>query len=160
MLGIGCPDRHALQHITSPKLRRPRRLLPSRERVRSSAHPRHCRTLRRRSPNRAHSGHSALWAGTGLHARGRVKRRLSPIIGKFTVVAGVALLRRLRIHHLKSNRIARFRQGTDFSHGLGLQRPFAAEPRRGSLPLRVTRQTSPAKGSGSIASSASRIVLS
>ena len=35
MLGIGCPDRHALQRITSPKLRRPRRLLPSRERVRS-----------------------------------------------------------------------------------------------------------------------------
>jgi hypothetical protein len=36
MLGIGCPDRHALLRITSPKLRRPRRLLPSRERVRSS----------------------------------------------------------------------------------------------------------------------------
>jgi hypothetical protein len=35
MLGSGCPDRHALLRITSPKLRRPRRLLPSRERVRS-----------------------------------------------------------------------------------------------------------------------------
>src|SRR5215471_5461737 len=28
MLGIGCPDRHALQRITSPKLRRPRRCSP------------------------------------------------------------------------------------------------------------------------------------
>src|SRR5215471_6232586 len=40
MLGIGCPDRHALLRITSPKLRRPRRLLPSRERVRSSTQSR------------------------------------------------------------------------------------------------------------------------
>ena len=30
MLGIGCPDRHALLRITSSKLRRPRRVLPSR----------------------------------------------------------------------------------------------------------------------------------
>src|SRR6516165_8480890 len=34
MLGIGCPDRHALPRITSSKMRRPQRLLPSRERVR------------------------------------------------------------------------------------------------------------------------------
>ncbi len=30
MLGIGCPDRHALLRITSSNLRRPRRVLPSR----------------------------------------------------------------------------------------------------------------------------------
>jgi len=30
MLGIGCPDRHALPHITLSKMRRPRRVLPSR----------------------------------------------------------------------------------------------------------------------------------
>jgi hypothetical protein len=30
MLGIGCPDRHALPRITSSKMRRPRRGLPSR----------------------------------------------------------------------------------------------------------------------------------
>src|ERR1700674_4966294 len=30
MLGIGCPDRHALSRITSSKLRQPRRVLPSR----------------------------------------------------------------------------------------------------------------------------------
>ena len=30
MLGIGCPDRHALPRITSSKMRRPRRVLPSR----------------------------------------------------------------------------------------------------------------------------------
>jgi hypothetical protein len=40
MLGIGRPDRHALPRITSSKMRRPQRLLPSRERVRSSAHKR------------------------------------------------------------------------------------------------------------------------
>src|SRR6516225_4166574 len=28
MLGIGCPDRHALPHITPPKTRRPRYALP------------------------------------------------------------------------------------------------------------------------------------
>jgi hypothetical protein len=28
MLGIGCPDRHALPCITSSKMRRPRRVLP------------------------------------------------------------------------------------------------------------------------------------
>ena len=39
---------------------------------------------------------------------------------------------------------------------LGLHRAFAVEPRGGSLPFRVTRQVSPAKGLGSIASSASR----
>ena len=30
MLGIGCPDRHALPRITLSKMRRPRRVLPSR----------------------------------------------------------------------------------------------------------------------------------
>ena len=30
MLGVGCPDRHALPHITSSKMHRPRRVLPSR----------------------------------------------------------------------------------------------------------------------------------
>jgi hypothetical protein len=30
MLGIGCLDRHLLLHVTSKKLRQPRRLLPSR----------------------------------------------------------------------------------------------------------------------------------
>jgi hypothetical protein len=30
MLGIGFPDRHALPRITSSKMRRPRRVLPSR----------------------------------------------------------------------------------------------------------------------------------
>jgi len=30
MLGISCPDRHALLRITSSKLRQPRRVLPSR----------------------------------------------------------------------------------------------------------------------------------
>jgi hypothetical protein len=28
MLRIGCPDRHALTHITSPEMRRPRPVLP------------------------------------------------------------------------------------------------------------------------------------
>ena len=30
MLGIGCPDRHALPRLTLSKMRRPRRVLPSR----------------------------------------------------------------------------------------------------------------------------------
>jgi hypothetical protein len=30
MLGIGCPDRHALPRIMLSKMRRPRRVLPSR----------------------------------------------------------------------------------------------------------------------------------
>jgi len=30
MFGIGCPDRHALPRITLSKMRRPRRVLPSR----------------------------------------------------------------------------------------------------------------------------------
>ena len=34
MLGIGCPDRHALPHITSSKMRRAATRAPSRERVR------------------------------------------------------------------------------------------------------------------------------
>src|SRR5215472_3988448 len=45
MLGIGRPDRHALPRITSSKMRRLQRLLPSRERVRSSpisGHSSHC----------------------------------------------------------------------------------------------------------------------
>src|SRR5215831_4156462 len=67
MLGIGCPDRHPLLRITSPKLRRPRRLLPSRERVRSTAHPRRCRTPRRRSLCYAICRPSSWWiAGRGL----------------------------------------------------------------------------------------------
>ena len=37
MLGIGCPDRHALPHFTSLKRRRAATRAPSRERVRSSA---------------------------------------------------------------------------------------------------------------------------
>src|SRR3954471_9745466 len=37
MLGTGCPDRHALPRITSPKTHRPRRAPLPRERVRSTA---------------------------------------------------------------------------------------------------------------------------
>lgn len=64
MLGIGCPDRHALLRITSPKLRRPRRLLPSRERVRSSARVARSDLFRRRSSFSSHSSPSASTAGT------------------------------------------------------------------------------------------------
>jgi len=56
MLGIGCPDRHALLRITSPKLRRPRRLLPSRERVRSPVHLARCPASPRGSPNEPIAG--------------------------------------------------------------------------------------------------------
>ena len=56
MLGIGCPDRHALPRITPIRCAdlelRP---LP-RERVRSTAHPRHCRTPGRGSLDLAYHG--------------------------------------------------------------------------------------------------------
>src|SRR6516164_1758 len=56
--------------------------------------------------------------------RGRVKRRSPPIIGQFTVVAWASEWRRLRITRAKSNRIAHFRWGNDFSHGLGHEEQF------------------------------------
>src|SRR5215471_12982717 len=58
MLGIGRPDRHALPRITSSKMRRPQRLLPSRERVRSSAQPGPSPRDPRRSAIRACISHS------------------------------------------------------------------------------------------------------
>src|SRR6476620_10997183 len=39
MLGIGCPDRHPLLRVTSPKTHPPRRAPLPRERVRSLLHP-------------------------------------------------------------------------------------------------------------------------
>src|SRR6516162_9308384 len=72
MLGIGCPDRHALQRITSPKLRRPRRLLPSRERVRSSAQPSPPPPDPPRSPMHTRSSHSTYT--DGLSVLGHVQK--------------------------------------------------------------------------------------
>src|SRR6516165_1933448 len=46
-----------------------------------------------------------------------------PIIGQYTVAARATAWRRLRIHYPRSNRIAGFRQGTDFSHTLDPEAP-------------------------------------
>src|SRR6516225_3122910 len=50
-------------------------------------------------------------------ARGRVKRRSPTIIEQFTVAARAMAWRIFRIPYPKSNRIACFRKGGDFSHG-------------------------------------------
>jgi len=70
-------------------------------------------------------GRSALTAGTGAHARGSVKRRSPTIIEQFTVAARAMAWRIFRIPYPKSNRIACFRKGGDFSHGLGRWPPYA-----------------------------------
>src|SRR5215469_7937636 len=55
---------------------------------------------------------------------GGVKRRSPPIIGQYTVAERAAAWRKLRIHYPKSNRIAGFCRGKDFSHGLGASSPI------------------------------------
>ena len=60
-------------------------------------------------------------AGVG---RGRVKRRSPTIIEQFTVAARDTAWRIFRILYPKSNRIACFRKGGDFSHGLGHEDAF------------------------------------
>src|SRR6516225_1734724 len=55
---------------------------------------------------------------------GRVKRRSPTIIEQFTVAARDTAWRIFRILYPKSNRIACFRKGGDFSHGLGHEDAF------------------------------------
>src|SRR6516164_2349159 len=56
--------------------------------------------------------------------RGRVKRRSPTIIEQFTVAAWAKAWRIFRILYPKSNRIACFRKGGEFSHGLGHEDQF------------------------------------
>jgi len=59
-------------------------------------------------------------------ARGRVKRRSPTIIEQFTVAARAMAWRIFRIPYPKSNRIACFHKGGDFSHGLHPIEPIPA----------------------------------
>ena len=65
------------------------------------------------------SRHCHRRTGATALGRGRVKRRSQPIIGQYNVAARTVIWRRFRIYYLKGNRIAGFRQGKGFSHGLG-----------------------------------------
>src|SRR6516165_6179644 len=69
--GSGCPDRHALPHITPPKTRRPRYALPPARARSFSGASRPCRAFGRRSaPIRfADLGHRALKTGGLLNSR-------------------------------------------------------------------------------------------
>src|SRR6516164_9053458 len=58
--------------------------------------------------------------------RGRVKRRSPTIIEQFTVAAWAKAWRIFRIIYPKSNRIACFRKGGEFSHGLHPIEPIQA----------------------------------
>jgi hypothetical protein len=69
----------------------------------------------------------------GEDARGRVKRRSLTIIEQFTVAARAMAWRIFRIPYPKSNRIACFHKGGDFSHGLAPNLPFPGVPRIGSI---------------------------
>jgi hypothetical protein len=66
MLGIGCPDRHPLLRVTSPKTYRPQRAPLPRERVRSMALLRHWWMRRRGSLNQLQFRVGALEIGDDL----------------------------------------------------------------------------------------------
>jgi DNA invertase Pin-like site-specific DNA recombinase len=68
---------------------------------------------------RTHEGRQIARAKGVRMGRGRVKRRSPTIIEQFTVAARDTAWRIFRILYPKSNRIACFRKGGDFSHGLG-----------------------------------------
>src|SRR5215471_4142456 len=65
--------------------------------------------------------------------RGRVKRRSPTIIEQFTVAAQATEWRIFWILYPKSNRIACFRKGGEFSHGLGQQCALRDATRDGSI---------------------------
>jgi hypothetical protein len=93
-------------------------------RIRAAAEP---------APARLGQGknHQEFWSQLAALDRGRVKRRSPTITEQFTVVARAAAWRIFRILYPKSNRIACFREGGEFSHGLDPLRSLIAGDRDG-----------------------------
>src|SRR5262249_50865562 len=132
MLGIGRPDRHALMSMTSPKLRRPRRLLPSRERVRSSA---------QLSPSPGNRRRSAV------HTRGRHSTYAGRTIGYGSTREGPASLR------LAADKPRTAEVPTDLVHSAGECQIQTFRPHQASNRLDGSRSESgkPARHIGAIA---------
>src|SRR5262245_53102065 len=82
-----------------------------------------------------------------LTGGGRVKRRSQPITGQYSVAARTVISRRFLIHYLKGNRIADFRQGKGFSHGLGGERSLTWPCSSDEVAPAIARTTIEPRGS-------------